>query len=239
MMKAICRDGGRINDFSGMYCKMAMNSFYCASKFYEEIKNSDFAYEKFDDEEELKKWSVSTIVFSALSLEAFFNNYIASVFGDEKYNNVYDSLPPQSKFQLIADFIFKVKIDKSKSYYGGLVALFRARNNYVHCKSESAKKHMSYDVISMDENEAAERLEYIPSEPPKLDKGAIDSDIKGALNALKAVRDVARFFDENDSNCYAMVHLFSECNFEQCSRYEQEFMEFVFHKLGIKKRGSI
>ena len=95
------------------------------------------------------------------------------------------------------------------------------------------------DFFSMDENEAAERLEYIPSEPPKLDKGAIDSDIRGALNALKAVRDVARFFDENDSNCYAMVNLFSECNFEQCSRYEKEFMEFVFHKLGIKKRGSI
>lgn len=228
--------GARENDFSGIYCKMAMKSYYHASDFYKKIQHANFSLDSWDEKNELDKCVIATVVFSAMCLEAFFNDYIAAVLGDSSAHSIYDKLSPDGKFYLIVDFIFREQVDKSQSCYGGIKTLFRLRNDYVHNKSKEVKG-CSYTAQEISELEEMLHDPQNILEPPLLDKTEIDNDMRNALEALKTIRNVARYFDEHDSSCWAMIRLFGEYNFDLASPYEQEYMEEIFTKLGIKRRG--
>ena len=236
MSREIYPDCGRENNFSGMYCKLAMESYCRAEEYYKEISEANFSMEKSDEETEFSKQVVSTVVFSAMCLESFFNNYLAACLGDKNFYETYDNLSPVSKLCLITDLLFRIKIDKSKSYYAGIKNLFYLRNRYVHNKSKHAA---SYGFYTEEEIAVIEELrnapDNIPGDIPHLNKKEIQKDLKDAYESLKAIRDVAKFFDENDANCFAMVQLFGAYNYSFASAYEQRYMKEVFAKLGIKK----
>lgn len=234
MGSPIYPEGGRENAFAGLYCKIAMENYYRASEFYKEIKSAQFAFEKIAEQNEFNKRVISTVVFSSMCLEAFFNDYIAAVLGDKKFYDVYDSLTPRNKFCLIVTFIFQTEIDKASACYGGITNLFRLRNDYVHNKSRQTK-FQGYTAEQFKEikklHEGAEKW-FVP---PSLNEAEIEKDMRDALEALKTIRNVARYFDKCDSACYAMVRLFGEHNYYIASSYEKKYMEEIFRKLGIKK----
>lgn len=226
---------GRKNILFGDYCKIAMESYYKAYHFYKMIDGAGYSFCNTAEVKEMDRAVISTVIFSAMSLESFFNNYIAAYCGDERFYGVYDSLSPVNKFCLITEFIWRRKVDKSKAYYGGLVNLFRLRNNYVHNKSEKDKiqENICEEQLVVEQNEL-ENEDFSDKMPPNYKKIIKDS-IREALEALKTIREVARFFDQNDPNAHAMVFLFGEYNFICASSYEEKPMELVFRQLGIKK----
>lgn len=235
MCKGIYPSGGRENAFAGLYCKIAMENYYRATLFYKEIEDANFCIDKSEEENEFNKLIIGTIVFSAMCLEAFFNDYIAAVLGDEEYYNVYDSLTPRNKFCLIVTFIFRTKLDKRGACYGGITNLFKLRNNYVHNKS-SRMKFQGYTAKELEEiMKLAQESEEWAEDPPKLNKDEIVQDMRQALEALKTIQNVAQYFDEHDSSCYAMIRLFGKYNYYYSSSYEQKYMSEIFQKLGIKK----
>ena len=89
MSREIYPDCGRENNFSGMYCKLAMESYCRAEEYYKEISEANFSMEKSDEETEFSKQVVSTVVFSAMCLESFFNNYLAACLGDKNFYETY------------------------------------------------------------------------------------------------------------------------------------------------------
>ena len=236
MCNEIYPDGGRVNNLSSVYCEIAMESYYRAANFYRNIQDANFSWDKCAEENQLMKMVISTVVFSAMCLESFFNDYIAAVLGDDSLYNTYDVLSPQSKFCFISEFIFKQRVDKSKSYYMGIKVLAKYRDGYVHNKSSRFKlqQFTSQQCSPLEEMFTEHEAEIL--EPPLLDKKEIDAELRKALEALKTIRDVARYFDEYDASCYAMIKLFGEKNYFFRSSYEQKYMEKVFKELGIKKK---
>ena len=215
---------------------MAMESYYRASDFYKKIEAANFSWANCDEKEELDKFVIATVVFSAMCLESFFNDYIAAILGDNRAHSTYDKLSPEGKFCLIADFIFREQVDKSQPYYGGMKNLFRLRNDFVHNKSKEVKG-FGYTAQQISQLEEILDDPKNISEEPLLNKTEIDNNMRNAMEALKTIRNVARYFDEHDSSCWAMIRLFREYNFDLASVYEQEYMKEIFAKLGIKRRG--
>lgn len=210
-----------------------MKSYYDAAVFYRELQNSDFAWDQHEKEDEIAKLAIITVVFSAMCLESFFNNYIAACLGDSIFFDNYDKLSPQAKFHLIAKFILHTEIDKSKYYYGGLVKLFHQRNKYVHNKSKKMKfQGYTADELTLRTQVGfSTRVSY--DEPPALDKETIAKDVQEALDSLNTIRAVAEFFDLYDSDCWAMVTLFGKHSLKFVSQYEKEAIMYVFQKLRI------
>ena len=182
----------------------------------------------------MEKMVISTIVFSAMCLEAFFNNYIAAILGDDRFYDIYDGLTPQNKFCFISEFIFGERVDKSQECYGGLKTLIKYRNEFVHNKSTEVKM---YQPSALQQKEFKEVLELTSDEfgVPLLNKAELDKDLRRALEALKTIRNVARYFDKYDSSCYAMIELFRESNYAFASSYEKIYLEDIFEKLNIKR----
>ena len=93
-----------------------MRNYYWAKKSYDTLDKTDYENYLYVLDE-IHKYTISTVVFSAMSIEAFFNNYAASCLGDEEFYDNFDKLSVISKFKLIAKFILKEDIDKTQSYY--------------------------------------------------------------------------------------------------------------------------
>ena len=55
-----------------------------------------------------------------------------------------------------------------------------------------------------------------------------------ALDALKAIRDVAVYFDEHDSNIWAISRLFNTVGLVAGKENERQYKADVFQLLGIK-----
>lgn len=230
MPPKIYPDCARMNNFSGIYCKIAMESYYRATNFYKEIRAADYSWDKCAEKDEFQKMVISTIVFSVMCLESFFNDYLAAVLGDDRYYNTYDGLTPQNKFCFISEFLFRIPVDKSQECYGGIKNLVQYRNNYIHNKSAEVnipllidRQHKETHIMPDDE------------EMPLLNKRDLDLDLRKALEALKAIRNVGRYFEKHDASCCAMVRLFGEYNYYVSSSYEQKYMGIIFQKLGIKR----
>ena len=78
----------------GTYCDVAMKSLYRALNTKKEIENNNYHYydRGFYLEENLIQEAITCIVFSVMSLEAFFNDYAASSLGDSEFYDNYDHL---------------------------------------------------------------------------------------------------------------------------------------------------
>lgn len=231
MAKPIYPHCGRIDNFSFIYCEMAMEAYYHASKMVDEIKKKNyFAIEGAIEWDALGKDVIKTVVFSAMTIEAFFNNYAAACLGDSEFYGSFDQLSPISKFELIAKFILEAQIDKSKSYYSQLKKLIARRNLYIHNKSRA----VTFGYATLEEAlEVQRRVQQLMDQGPKIDKQRLKSELNEALDALKAVRDIARFFDQHDTNVYAIKQLFRLHSMNNADPYEQ-YKRFTHKALQIK-----
>ena len=225
----------RENAFFSMYAEIAMESFYNALQRYEEVKSSNYVVSSMWELGEMDKHVISTVVFSAMCVESFLNNYAAACLGDSEFYDNFDKLSAIGKFQLISKFILKTDIDKEKSYYSLLKQLFKKRDSYVHNKSRKAK----YQGVSAEDLENyqsgrqdfGEDNQYIE---PTFPKKEVDADIREARDALKAVKEIALFFDEFDSEVYAYERLFHPTGVLWGHHAEIRYKSVVFPLLGIK-----
>lgn len=233
MAKAIYPGGLRENYFVNMYCEMAMESYYNAKVAHDIIKGSGYTWDCSDKCDLMNKSIISTIVFSAMTVEAFINNYAAACLGDVVFTKHIDRLSTLSKFEFISIFILRRDIDKSRSYYSLLKSLFSKRNSYIHSKSKRSA-FQGYTLEQMKEIENLCKLDEFDSEPPLLNAKEIEADMRDALNALKAIKELAIYFDENDSNIFAKSNLFNSSGVRWWPSKERQYRLLVLQQLNIK-----
>ncbi len=210
-----------------MYCEMAMQSYYHAHGYYNVVQRKGYSMLAANEHFAMNKEIISTVVFSAMTIESFFNDYASACLGDENFYEYFDKLSPESKFVLIAKFILKTDVDKGQGYYSYLKALIKKRNEYVHNKSKECNQ-----VVAEKENES----NMTECDMPIFDKKEIQKDMRHARDAIKGIQVIADYFDKHDSNVHATSRLFTPDMIRYVSNEEQRYKRFVFSELGIKVR---
>ena len=154
----------------------------------------------------------------------FFNNYAAACLGDSEFYDNFDRLSELGKFQLISKFILKKDIDKSRSYYSNLKILVKYRDTFVHNKSRDAS---CYGTTLEKINASREYFDQqiLKEGPPMLDKSEIKKDFEIARISIKALKDIADFFEEADYDCFASFFLLNKEQYD--SRNKMYFDEVI------------
>lgn len=223
----------RRNYMARMYCEMALEGYYDASLFHDKIVKSGYSYDEIDTLDDMNKRVVATIVFSAMAIEAFINDYAAACLGDSDFYDNFDRLSVLSKFELIARFILKSDIDKGKAYYYYLKTLIKQRDAYVHSKS----LHVPFPDTSENDSESYNyALEHGGVEIPLLDKQELEKDFRSARDALKAIKEFADYFDRHDHGAYAVPKLFGPSPALFVPGKEGKYKKHAFSMLGINVR---
>ena len=196
----------RLRDFSTTYVNIAMRHYLDAkSQCNTIIRGGVISDEVFGLCPLFYQNVIICVVFSHMAIESFLNDYAAACLGDEVFYKSFDSLNILSKFQLIAMLILKSDFDKKESYWSFLLELNKLRNSYAHNKSErSDKEYTASDVAFL----KGIYEEFGNLMPPLVDGTDFRATLRLALNALKAVRDVAKYFDTYDNQCCAIKRLF-------------------------------
>ena len=221
-----------MNYNASIYCEMAMEAYYNLKKTVENMEDELEEYVK--NGKYIKKCAISTVVFSAMCLEAFFNDYLAVYFGDEDYYQSFDSLKPISKFQLICKFLFNIKMDKNSLYYTYTKQLFKYRNEYVHSKSTEMPD--SLGAASLEELEEPEN-EDVNHSILVNEKHNCNLTINLAEESLKAIKEIAVLFDSYDSNVYAVQKLFGTgMRFGMDDERENEHHKYALKLLNLKRK---
>ncbi len=202
--RKIYPDCVRTNVLTSNHSRIAMKHYCSAKKEFELIKEKQYSFDTYENFNSMSEHIDVVCVFSAMAIEAFFNDYAAACLGDSEFYDNFDKLSTISKFQLIAKFILKVKLDKNKSYYSNLKALIKERDSLVHGKSKSFVFDSEKDITSEWDTDT--------SEFPHINYQAVGADFKRAQNAIKALRDIALLFDSIDCNASAKFRLLSYSN---------------------------
>lgn len=185
--------------------------------------------------EALTNSSIVTVTFSAMTLEAFFNDYAATNLGDKFFYENFEILRPMGKFQLIAKFILNADVVKGTTLYNLVDSLFRERNNYVHSKSKDGSElGMTEDeykkfLVFAETDEGKELL----SQPSEIDMNTPKALLQSALNALCALREIGKFFDEHDKEKTALAQLLSAGMYVTASPDDIARVQEVQRELGI------
>lgn len=234
MAKNIYPGGVREKYFANMYCEMAMEAYYNATISHNKIKEAEYSWDYSFEYDAMNKSIINTIIFSAMAIEAFVNDYAAACLGDSDFYDNFDRLSAVEKFELIARFILKEeKPDRGKSYYSHLKALFKERNSYVHSKSKRVSLQ-GYTSEELQKLIAETPFDITEEELPTLDAKEMKGNMRKALDALKAIYELAIYFDERDSNVHAVVKLLGPFDFPYEDEKKQQYKKVVFHLLGIK-----
>lgn len=225
----------RENYLAGTYCEIAMESFYEATQYSAKIEKNDYHASSITDYAYMEKKVITTIVFSAMCIESFLNDYAATVLGDDEFYDNFDKLSAISKFQLIAKFILKTELNKSEAYYGFMKVLFKQRDIYVHNKSKRL-------ILPYTEEEFVERQKELEESGELFDfdnmlvceKEELSAIIRDAHDALMAIKYIAEFFDKHDPNVHAMG-MFHPLGLLYGNADEIRYKRPVFQLLDIKE----
>ena len=204
-------DGGRIGFFVSHYGEIAMEHYCKAKRCVEAFRAANYRELSLPEHmrEEFERSVMISIVFSAMAIEAFVNDYGASTAGDDFFYDNFDRLSTLGKLQLIAKFILHRKIDKGEALYSHLKVIFNARDKLVHSKTRSAREYFEkcgYEFGSETERDVWEKFDL--SDEPLLDKEEITNDFEICRIGIKAMRELAYFFDRSDEGAIAVVKLF-------------------------------
>lgn len=205
-----------------------------AEKWFNLIKEHEFDISFLEEQTIMFQEVVKTVIFSAMTIEAFLNDYAAACLGDSEYYDSFDQLSILSKLELIAKFILKANIDKSRAYYSNLKSLVKYRNNYIHSKS---KHTIIVGYSSLEEMPDEEELFEFFNEfgPLTLDQKEIRDDLNIALIGIKAIRDIMAFFDSHDEDVHATQRTFW-LGAVGSNKIPKDYRNHVFSVLGIKER---
>ena len=219
----------RSNCLAGNYCELAMDHYYDALMLFEKIKEQKYHASTIMDCFDLQEQIIVTTVFAGMCLESFFNDYASACLGDEEFYSNFDKLDVKSKFILIAKFILNAEVDKSQSYYSHLTSLIKRRNSFVHNKSYKVEINGCSGIIHGENDDVDYDKRYLSKE----EITAIKDELTYGLNALKAIRDIAYYFDEHDTNALALVRLMRPYGMFD-SEIQKKQRELVLSRLDIK-----
>ena len=218
------------------YSWISMLHYWEAKNIYEKLSCLNYMCgEAIELETTLTNSSIVTVTFSAMALEAFFNDYAAKNLGDKFFYENFEILRPMGKLQLIAKFILSADVAKGTTLCNLVDSLFRERNNYVHSKSKDA-----YD-LGMTEDEYKEFLAFaetdegkeLLSQPSEIDMTTPQAMLQSAFYALCALREVGKFFDEHDDEKAALARLLSAGGYVAANPDEIIRIQAVQKELGI------
>lgn len=229
MAANIYPDSARENCLANMYCEIAMESYYHAYIAYTMIRTANYSHKYNNELSSMNKSIVTTIIFSAMTIEAFINDYAAACLGDSDFYDNFDKLSLTGKFKLVSKFILKNNRLDNSNAYSMLCSLIKSRNSYVHCKS----RYLDFSKYSLDEIQDIEHLDSLEEEDYKFDYKEIKNNIDNALNAIKTIYEIALYFDKYDFNVSAIFRLFNTFGLIAGNKKEQQYKTFVFQKLGL------
>lgn len=226
------KDKTRAHVFASTYANISIDNYYSAQKLYQSIVEAEYnelvlppnTYSSFCEH------VIITIIFSAMSIESFVNDYGASCLGDDLFYKDFDRLSVLSKLQLISTFLFKEPLDKKQSYYSHTKELFSYRDSLVHSKSRSMDWYLEKKGIELFKKEPEEKEFLI--EKILIDQEEVKKDYHALENAIKALRDIACFFEKHDKNSSALWQFFNLSGF---SSRDQTAANYVVKKFRIKK----
>ncbi len=81
------------------------------------------------------RFAESTVIFSALAIEGFLNDYGFKRIGEKLYIELLERKSPIKKFQLIWQICFDEEVENDGRSYQAVRELFRERNDLVHPKT--------------------------------------------------------------------------------------------------------
>lgn len=186
-----------------LYSDIALRNYARAKEQFEKLDFSSDGFEEDLDFDLLREYSISTIIFSTMCIEAYLNDYAAACLGDKEFYDYFDKLKIEGKFALIGKFVLATEIDKSKSYYYRLRRLVKERNEYTHSKSKKIEGYHCYSEVPEIPIEVLSQWEQ-----DGIDPAPYCEMLDSAKNALLAIRDVALFFDAHDAAADAIARLF-------------------------------
>lgn len=233
MAEFIYPEAMRQNYYASTYSEIAMESYYYARKNYDIICENDYSYFKAKELCEMEKNVVKTVVFSAMAIESYLNDYAAACLGDKEFYDNFDRLSAIGKFQLIAKFILKSEFDKGKSYYCYLKELFSNRDAYIHNKSQAFDMEGCATLDEFVDYAEEKYKEELKEEIGSFDRKSIDDFHKCALNSLKTMKEVGLYFDKYDANRFAINRLFTPTGILAGDEKEKEYKSFIFPLLNI------
>ena len=211
-----------------------MKSFFDVKTIYDDIKKKNstgnyhvLEYEMAEDKLDVNM--VITCVFSAMAIEAYINDYIASRIGDSEFYDNYDKLSIESKFHFAAKFIMKSVVRKDNEYYSLFKKLFKNRNNFVHSKSKS------FDIEKLEKYN--KNLDVVDTEGVvSVNIESLDEKYETSRDAVKAILKIADYFEDNDKNASARFLL--DCDFEKWAEQHGEeapdYIKFIYKEFKTK-----
>lgn len=168
------------------------------------------------------------ITFSAMAMESFFNDYCAKKLGDSFYEDNLEMLRPIGKVQLIAKFIFGCELLKGERLYQLISGVYSARNAYVHNKSKDGRK-----LIMNEGLKEFELKEFDWDYLYEAKREEIRTEVKLGENAIIAMCEVAKFFEEKDENSQALFMLLHSNSFGSYDQKELRKVKSVQKEFGI------
>ena len=99
--------------------------------------------------------------------------------------------------------------NKGGAIYSLVDALVKERNKLVHCKSQAFTGYSEEKLVeltAMLENDENEQVKYI-EELSKINLEDETDLLRKAKDALRALKEVANYFDKHDKDAYAMFKL--------------------------------
>jgi len=209
--RRIYPEEGRIGFYISDYGEIAMAHYCEAKRCIEAFRAADFRELALPEHAASRFYRsvMISIVFSAMAIEAFVNDYGAACTSDDFFYDNFERLSTLGKLQLIAKLLLHTEIDKSTALYSHLKVIFGARDKLVHSKTRSAREYFEkrgYEYGSESERDVWEGFD--PAKEPILDKEEIANDFEICRVGIKAMRELAYFFDRLDESAIAVVKLF-------------------------------
>lgn len=199
MAKSYPQHYSRYNGDYLQYAELAMKHYLLAKEEYITFKDNKFLVPAGYSCTNFEDNCMITIVFSTMAIESFLNDYAAACMGDANFYDSFDKLDILAKFQLIAKCILEKDFNKGCSYYSLLKALIKKRNLLIHNKSHNLND------ISLDKILEQVTIQLIDDKEQI--KGHVKPLFSETRNAIKAIVEVAMYFEENDENSYACLRL--------------------------------
>lgn len=112
----------------------------------------------------IQRAAMVSVIFSALTLEAFINNYAIEKFSKSYFNNHLDKLSPVSKWIVIPKLITGNSLNTEGQPYELLKKLFKLRDKLVHYKTRKKKvSEMTEEDDWVTENHSEDALLTVES----------------------------------------------------------------------------
>lgn len=199
--------GIRKNSLANDYVSIALKAYSEMKEWYETLKVQEADLDSIFDYNLIYQKRIIATVFAHMAIESFINNYAAACLGDNEFYDNFDKLSIEGKLQLISKFILNYRLEKNNQLCASLKRLKRNRNNFIHNKSYKidAEKSRNYRRFVLGEDYAVD--DEIENEYKIFLRG-VGADLIEVKKSIKAIIELANFFDSRDENVLATLELF-------------------------------